>query len=240
MRWFALAFAFFQAASPLPRSGSSVENKPHVVVEFARPQDAAVGSDRDKTITVRLPPVDVNKDRADYVYLFANLLLTLTTLIIAVYAVRQANAAKKSADTYERTVKLTERADVLLDAAGLDTNDLGAPSRIRLRFKNFGRTRANKVHFRMIATIPELGDYPPNPLPTLPLGPGDTHDVVFMKMSEWLTKETFERILSGATTMRFQGTVTYLDVFEEGHTTACSGTFNPRTLTFGVEENKAD
>jgi hypothetical protein len=54
-------------------------------------------SDEDKSIKVRVPPINVNKDWADYLYILANLLLTAATFVIAIYAVVQASGAKASA-----------------------------------------------------------------------------------------------------------------------------------------------
>jgi hypothetical protein len=39
---------------------------------------------------VRVPPINVNKDWADYLYILASLLLTLATFTIAIYAVSDA------------------------------------------------------------------------------------------------------------------------------------------------------
>jgi hypothetical protein len=189
---------------------------------------------------IRVAPVDVRKDVFDYASVLAGLLLTVATFLIAIYAAIQARAAKRSANAYEQTVRLTERADVLLNRAGFDTPSLSGASRVIFTFKNFGRTRANNVRFAMSVTIPELDDYPPHELPEMPIGAGDTQDVVFMKMSEWLTKETFDKIARGETTLRFKGSASYTDVFGRMHTTTCSGALNKRTFTFGVEKNQAD
>ena len=132
---------------------------------------------------IRVAPVDVRKDVFDYASVLAGLLLTVATFLIAIYAAIQARAAKRSANAYEQTVRLTERADVLLNRAGFDTPSLSGASRVIFTFKNFGRTRANNVRFAMSVTIPEFSDYPPNELPELLIGAGDTQEFVFMKMS---------------------------------------------------------
>jgi hypothetical protein len=65
---------------------------------------------------VRVAPVIINshRDWADYLLLIINLLLTGATFVIAIYAAVQARAAKRSADNDERSVRLTQRADILL------------------------------------------------------------------------------------------------------------------------------
>src|SRR5271169_5885198 len=88
-----------------------------------------------ETPPVKVAPVSVTKDWTDYLVLSASLILTLATLVIALYAVRQANAAKRSADAYEQTVRLTERADVLMEGASIRTvyeNRFDAHSRVVL------------------------------------------------------------------------------------------------------------
>jgi hypothetical protein len=91
----------------------------------------------------------VKKDSADYALILANLLLTGATLVIAIFAIIQADAAKKSADFNERTVRLTQRADVLLEDVSIrqnsDERPIGRDTQLILNFKNFGPTRANNV-----------------------------------------------------------------------------------------------
>jgi hypothetical protein len=255
---------FLQTAPPTPRQaiekgtqnsdakhGKTTDNEtptnkaqtiPNVAQpKISQPNDEDHTSQKEKEpVAVKVPPVNVRKDGFDYTYIIASVLIAIATLVLALYAVRQANAAKKSADTYEQTVRLTERADVLLEAAGFEPPDITKLGPVVLVFKNFGRTTANRVLFEMIVTVPELGNYKALPLPYLPIGSGDNQRVVFSKMKEWLSRETFLQVLDGRTTLRFSGKVTYTDVFGIGHTTKCSGIYVHRTGTFHIEENEAD
>jgi hypothetical protein len=72
-------------------------------------------------------------------------------------AKKAADAAKKSADTYEQTVRLTERADVLLDGISIVVPNPGffnGDEWVVMKFKNFGRTRANNTQFVASVAIP--------------------------------------------------------------------------------------
>ncbi len=157
-----------------------------------------------------------------------------------VQARRAANAAKKSAEFAELATKASERADVLLDAAGLSTGrEMTPQSRVVLRFKNYGRTRANQVNFSLRVMIPETPDGKALSLPPTPMGAGDFQTVSFQMFTEWVTKDSFEKIPNGESVMRFAGTVSYRDMFDECHTTRCSGTFHPKVGAFMVDENNA-
>jgi hypothetical protein len=158
-----------------------------------------------------------------------------------VQARRAANAAKRSAEFAELAVKTSERADVLLDAAGLSTGrDLSPQSRVQLIFKNYGRTRANDVRFDLRVTIPDTPDGSTLPLPPTPIGAGGRQTVTFQMFTEWVSKESFEGIRLGTIAMRFTGTVQYFDMFGERHITRCSGTFHHKAGAFMVDENTAD
>ena len=201
---------------------------------------------------IQVGPVHIHKDLADHLYLAGYILVTLLLVAVTGYQAVllrgtlrateiAASAATKAANTAELALKISERADVLLESAGLSTGQTIDPeSRVLLRFKNYGRTRANNATFRINVVIPGLPDLPPNALPPIPIAAGETQLVTFLPFRKRFTEATFSEILSGHTIVSFRGIVSYDDVFGDPHRTQSSGTLNHRTCTFMVDENRAD
>jgi hypothetical protein len=156
---------------------------------------------------------------------------------------RAANAAKRSADAYEKTIRLTERADVLLQSAGVtfsgELQDFTGDSRLVLRFKNFGRTRAKAVSFRVRLIIPDVPDTFGPPLPSVVLAADQEQSISFERFRESLTEATFMDVAEGRITMRFESCLVYKDVFDSTYTTRDVGIFDPHTRTFRMEEQNA-
>jgi len=255
-----------QAAPPVPRkttnnpnkasenqehktsSNKTQPNKSHPIENATKTaitqQDGAenASTNEKKSESVRIAPVEVHKDWADYLFIVASLLLTLATFIIAIYAAIQAKAAKQSADNDERSVRLTERADVLLEAAGLSygaTGQLDGHTMVKLSFKNFGRTRANNVILAanlLIPGVPNASTLPP--MPQIAMGAGDSQTVAFGNFMRFLTEGTFLGISNGVTKMEFIGKVTYEDVFGDNHICECAGYFEYRTRSFVCTKNE--
>lgn len=119
-----------------------------------------------------------------------------------------ASAASKSADIAERALKLSERADVLLDAASIVNP--GRPrideySYVLLVFKNFGRTRAKNVIFDFHIITPDTHGPLQPPKQATTMGAGDTVNIRFQTFKEILTQETFARVMSEAWCLALQG-----------------------------------
>jgi hypothetical protein len=193
-------------------------------------------SDEHKTEAVRVAPIDIHKDWTDYLYILANLLLTLITLGIAIFAAIQARAAKRSADNDERSVRLTERADVLLEAVGLTygpSGQLDGRAAVKLRFKNFGRTRATNVQLSADLIIPGIPDSATLPkMPKIVMGAGDDQTATFGNFGNYLTTETAQGIFKGTVKMEFVAKATYDDVFGKSHICECAGYFEHRAKAF--------
>jgi hypothetical protein len=263
----AVALALLQTASPTPRQAteksgqnSQAENskaasnqtpannaqpipdsaQPHV----PKPNSEHHASQNEKEpITIKVPPIDVHKDGFDYAYIVAGILIALATLVLALYAVRQANAAKNSADTYKETVRLTERADVLMDSVGIlkqEGNPFLADAYVAIRFKNFGRTRASNVLCRVKLTVPDTPPALPEQMPITLLAPGDILGVRFEAFGKWLTKDTMENVLEGLTELRFTSELEYTDIFGVPHKTENGGVYMARDRIFRWEYNRAD
>jgi hypothetical protein len=147
-----------------------------------------------------------------------------------------ANAAKKSAELAEMSLRLAERADVLLEAVGPVHHPnsggiLTGYSNVIFRFKNFGRTRGTNVRYE--ASLSVDGNH--NPLteaePAV-LGPGETQSLRFGQFRDWLNEETFKAIVEGRASLTFKSKVTYDDTFGESHVSENSGTYVPDDRVF--------
>jgi hypothetical protein len=156
---------------------------------------------------------------------------------------RQTDMAERSAVFAQTALKNTERADVLLESAGIvfsGTRQFDGDARLVLRYKNFGRTRANRVIVKARMIIPETAiDAPAHPVPTMVMGAGQEQSVSFQRFREFLRNEDFQRIVLGSTVLRFEGWIVYEDVFGDSYTTRNVGLFDHRTLSFRMEESLA-
>jgi biopolymer transport protein ExbD len=161
----------------------------------------------------------------------------------ATHAKTAALAAKRSADAYEKTVRLTERADVLLDAISIvqpEGNPYFQDGRVIVTFKNFGRTRANNLKSSVTLTVPDVEPLSVEaPLDTV-LGPGDTQKVTFGTLAEWLTREKFEGVYQRKIELRFDAKVSYADIFEVTHMMECGGVYVRPNNFFRVDYNRAN
>jgi hypothetical protein len=163
---------------------------------------------------------------------------------------KSANASKTSADAAERaaniadqTLRLTQRADVLVEKASIEHSgeNLGPHSRLVLVFKNFGQTRASEVQLTARLTVPETQNLPEEPaLLPITLGAGGEQRVLTDTFGKTFTQDTFRKIMSGEIVLRFDGTAIYRDAFKNVHTTTCGGYFHLSTRSFIIDKNSAD
>jgi len=203
--------------------------------------------DENKSIKVSVPPIDVNKDLGDYLSIISGLLLTLITFAIAIYAAVQAKAAKRSADNEERTVRLTQRADVLLKDFEMRPNSrekpIGRDTQFIVHFQNFGPTRASDVVFDFGMQvqgnkIPIGGGRPyvKPPLVPIVLGAGDDKNVTFNKLCDFFNDETIDRVADGRSLLSISGQIQYTDVFGVSYTVTCGGKFEAKLQTIVAYE----
>ena len=170
-----------------------------------------------------------------------NCVLALGTLVIAVFAVVQALAAKRSADNDDKTARLTQRADVLLESIEMIKAEpkIGSDTQVVLRFKNFGPTRASGLIFDFQLKIPGVlnASIPPA---TVVLGSGDNKPVIFQRLGEMVKPRVIEEVANGKTPLSFAGTITFSDVFGKSHTIECHGDYNHQTRSFNARESPSD
>ena len=159
---------------------------------------------------------------------------------------KAADAAVESNLLTERALRLTERADVLIDGVEVSTPGRGAGNQIlmpsttfTLRFKNAGRTRAVRVKPTFWMGVPD-GEQSGTPAcPVTMLGPSDLLRLSFPAISTFVGKDTFPKIVDGGVPFKFEGTLLYEDVFETQHRTECTGTLIPGSCEFRVDRNEA-
>lgn len=264
---FLLLVAVFQTTQPVPRkkvSDSGQANQPLQKIAGSNPKassqsgtpenvakpdvskengDTQKSEDKKESVdVVSVPRIDVSKDLADYTLIAANLILTLGTLIIALYSIKQANAAKRSADYAERTARLTRRADILLDAVSLNFGQSmgGQESRVILVFKNFGPTRGNEVKLVLNIVIPGVLATDSSLIPALAMGAGDTKQISSQQFADFLNDKTAQDIFTRQIPLKFEAEATYVDVFSAPHKSFYAGTYDWETQTFHIDKHEAD
>ena len=209
-------------------------------------------------------PTDTHKeqDRAQTVKEINSTLLVIFTGVLAIFAWLQwrvlceheewmrkhdanleklADSSKKSADVADFSLKLAERADVLLDAcsAGGELMD-GKDFRVVLQFKNFGRTRAKDVKLTLHLPIEGVPETSQESIPLIVMGAGETKDVSSQPFVDFLTSETAGDIFSQKIPLKFEGAANYNDVFDCPHKSRYTGTYDWGTRCFHIDSQDAD
>jgi hypothetical protein len=155
--------------------------------------------------------------------------------------VKLADAAKKSADVADSSLKLAERADVLLDACSVVGELLdGKDFRVVLQFKNFGRTRAQEVKLTLHLPIEGVPLTSHEFVPAVTMGPGETKNISSQPFIDFLNEETARAILSQRIPLKFEGGATYKDVFDRPHKSRYTGTYDWGTRCFHIDSQDAD
>lgn len=145
-----------------------------------------------------------------------------------------ANAAKKSADLAETTMRVIEAPDLFLDKAGLvPAGPITPDSYVALGVKNFGGSRAKNVRSFIKLIIPNVPETELS-TETFSLGRGGTQVIRFLTFKETLNRETFDKIVRDEISVRFSGDISYEDVFGETYILNCRGVLNPNTGTFAM------
>lgn len=153
-----------------------------------------------------------------------------------------AEAAKKSAEIAEASLKLVERADVLLDAASLVHGEgmSGKDARVVLQFKNFGRTKAIEVNLALYLVIEGVPESDCTQVPPISMGAGETKDVSSPRFVMFLTEKTAQAILAGTTSLRFKGEAKYQDIFGGDHRSYYEGTWDGSISVFHIDKQETD
>jgi hypothetical protein len=153
-----------------------------------------------------------------------------------------AEAAKKSAEIAEASLKIVERADILLDAASLVYGQIpgGKDARVILQYKNFGRTKAVEVRLRLNLIIKGIPESDHTKIPTIVMGAGETKEASSQRFVEFMTEDTAQEIFSGKTGLSFEGGASYEDIFGNPHHCFYTGTWDKGTNMFHIEKQESD
>jgi hypothetical protein len=139
-----------------------------------------------------------------------------------------------------RAVRLTQRADVLIEKVGMITPaPLGLHSIVEVTLKNFGPTRANRLDVALWLGLAESREGEDAPLPMIVFAPGCVVCPRFPPLGEWLPAAAIAGVTEGQTRLVYKGTVSYVDVFGRRHTVDCAGTYEPAQNAFRIERNES-
>lgn len=153
---------------------------------------------------------------------------------------KAANAASRSADVAEESVRLTQRADVLIGEVGINTPDISRATSVLITLENFGPTRANELKITAFLTTPEHSEPAPAIHGPLTLGAHDTVTLRFAPFGEWCSSETFERIRTGQIPLTFKSKVSFRDVFDQIKTEIAEGRFDSNRRIFVRTTQRSD
>lgn len=147
-----------------------------------------------------------------------------------------ATAAVKNATTTENALKLSERAEVLLDQVIIKVaGQFNNQASIELVLKNCGRTKAEGVvgDFKLI--VKDVVRHTITSQPTA-LGAGQTHIIKFPRFQTVLTTPEFDQVLRGEINMCLYGIYNYDDMFGGSYTRQCVGTFVSASNNFTIDQ----
>ena len=246
----ALLFASCSFGQPQPQVPQSKEgNKAGEKTRTETPEVPARHEQTTRTPDKETPAetgqkVDNDRRIANYTEVLAIVgVLQFFALIIQAYFLYKAFSESQGASVLaEKALLLTERADLLMEGVDISTEPyFGGASIIVLVFKNYGRTRANRVNTNFSLVVPDSTETasPSHSVATV-VGAGDTLRLPFHPIGEFFTNETLIEIIAGRVEMTFSGAITYVDVFDKAHTTRCSGVFRSSDRSFLVTENQGD
>lgn len=167
---------------------------------------------------------------------------------------RAANAAKESADASvraadnaqiaaiaaERTMHLTERADILIESISLSNSSSYAESRIIVKIRNFGRTRADKVLYNLVYGIKDCEPPDVHISTETQLGAGGEFVLQSSRtLLETVMHRRWPALMEGKIKLQVWGDTTFRDIFGKIHTLKYRATWRPHTPLFDIEENQS-
>jgi hypothetical protein len=171
--------------------------------------------------------------------------------ITAGAAQQSAEIAGSAAELAEKTLLLTERADILIANIDLSTGvNFNTSTVVKVTFKNYGRTRANNVVSKGWIVFGEsreavlaLVDAEPNEtIPaSVPVVLG-TESILQFEITPPVSQLNSEGIIavnSGKMVIAFGVKVTYWDVFDKSHALRAYGVFNRPSGTFTIAKSHA-
>lgn len=131
-------------------------------------------------------------------------------------------------------VRLTQRADMLMDQIGIHPRPnpcyLTSDTTFSIAFKNFGPTRASNIEcetMRFYILGAKEKDVPGKepPIPPTNTGPGDQYVLTFPKLGIRYDDDSIQEASKGNAPLLFEGAIRYKDVFGKSHLTRCRGRY---------------
>jgi hypothetical protein len=152
-----------------------------------------------------------------------------------------ADAAKKSADVADTALKLLERADILLNASSIDSQQMsGTDTRVVLQFKNFGRSRARNVRLKLNLIIKGVSTTDNSNIVPITMGASETQNIASDRFGDFLNGPLTREVLSGQRPLQFEGEASYIDVFDAPHRSYYAGTYDWRVGRFNIDRQETD
>jgi len=154
-----------------------------------------------------------------------------------------AKAAAKSSETAELTLRVAQRADILLQMVNLSkgSDPSHGDAQVTLYFKNFGNTRAYRVRFELkliVAGKPWPSDN--SDLPVVTIGAGDGFPLKTPPFANFLKPEIINGIMSNGVQLRFESSCAYMDAFGIPHTAIHCGEWIASSQSFRVTSAETD
>jgi hypothetical protein len=165
-------------------------------------------------------------------------LQVVVLLVQTLYTGRAANAAKKSAETTENVLKMTERAHLTVGHWRVLQLAADTEGALECIISNFGRTRAkitgSAFEINMSSAPPQIRNVWQFEARQVVLGAGEP----FKQRIRigLISAAQFNEIQTGASTLWCQGCVNYEDIFEKPHITMFTVKYEAATNTFFVEQ----
>ncbi len=156
-------------------------------------------------------------------------------------AKKSADAAYTSSEFTRETIKKSERAEVLLHLTKITSKpNVFSDGWLELTIRNFGRTRAVDVSGKFeFAGVASLRSTEVSIIHTI-LGAGQEHVFIFERFVNLFNGAILGRVWNSQEVLRFSGVLTYRDIFDQSYTTRCAGTFDPGSVGFRIDENRAE
>ncbi len=138
---------------------------------------------------------------------------------------------------------LTERADILVEWVRLSDTGSIPHSRIVVALKNFGRTRADRVLYKFLYGVPDVGIPETDEVVETNLGAGGEMKLYSSKpiheALEGIEAGLWERVVQGDVKFKVWGEAVFRDVFGDTHTLKYCATLDTGARGFRIEENQA-
>jgi hypothetical protein len=206
-------------------SNASPANNPAAISREDYERDIRALSDQVRAMREQTSNLERTYTEQERSWYFGDRAPTWSNWILAVIAAVAGGVAYYAFTHQRDAVRLTQRADLLVQAIGIDPHPIPcfitAGTSIKVTFKNFGPTRAARVSIDVNLTIPDVkqksADRPS--LPSAVVGGNDDVTLTFPELGRLYEGETILQASKGHIPLSVGGRITYIDVFNREHST---------------------